>query len=59
MGSAASGGWENYHVTGKHMSIINVPLNNINKRKFSLKLLLAGREFQILGYWITGSLLYD
>jgi hypothetical protein len=31
MGSAASSGWENYHVAGKHMSITNVLFNNFIK----------------------------
>jgi hypothetical protein len=31
MGSAASGGWENYHVADEHMSITNVLLNNFTK----------------------------
>jgi hypothetical protein len=28
-GSAASGGWENYHMAGEHIHIANLFLNNI------------------------------
>jgi hypothetical protein len=31
IGSAASGGWENYHVPGEHVSITNLYLNNLIK----------------------------
>lgn len=31
MGSAASGGWENYRLAGEHVHISNLPLNNFVK----------------------------
>jgi hypothetical protein len=67
--SAASGGWENWLVTGEHRRI-SVFVIALKSDKFSLKFFLVdrefqllgyrttGREFQLLGYRTTGSLLY-
>lgn len=48
--SAASGNWENYHVTGEHMPIANLFLNNFT---LSLKCLPVRWEFGCLN---TGKL---
>jgi hypothetical protein len=44
MGSAASSGWENYHVAGKHMSITSVLLNN-----FTVEMEIF---FEIIDVWM-------
>jgi hypothetical protein len=42
MGNAASGGWENHCMVGKHMHIANLFLKDLYTRgKFSLKSLLV------------------
>jgi hypothetical protein len=59
-GSAAGGGWENYHMAGEHMHIANLFLSNIIKMivYLSWNFLPAAWEFQMPGYQITGSMMH-
>jgi hypothetical protein len=51
MGSAASSGWENYHVAGKHMSITNVLLNNFIKLEIFFEITVGW--MRISDSWIS------
>jgi hypothetical protein len=57
MGSVASGGSDNCHMAGEHMHITNLFSVTLLQDNLSSKFLPHGCKFQMLGYWITGSLL--
>jgi hypothetical protein len=58
MGTSASGNWENYNMAGEDTNIRNLFSNKFINMVIFLKYLLAGYEFQTLGYQINKCLLY-
>jgi hypothetical protein len=58
MVSTASGGWENYHLAGKHMHIANLILNNFRNIVNFFDSFLVGLEFSLIGCHVIESILH-